>query len=171
VYDELIYILKGRGSARVWNGARDDVSSAVAFEWQEGSLFAPPLNTWHEFFNLSGTEPALLLGVTNAPPIMDLTHNTRFIFNCDFAFTDRFDGRTGFFDESQRSFFEFSQVALIDTNLIPDVRRIALDTHDLMGKGLWGLSYQMDGNVLVGHISDRPFGQYGKAHYHGGGAI
>jgi len=41
MYDELLYVLKGRGSTEVWyDGMRKQ-----AFEWSEGSLFAPPLNT------------------------------------------------------------------------------------------------------------------------------
>src|SRR5215813_8376632 len=39
MYDELLYILKGRGSTEVWyDGMRKQ-----SFEWSEGSLFAPPL--------------------------------------------------------------------------------------------------------------------------------
>jgi quercetin dioxygenase-like cupin family protein len=171
VFDELIYILQGHGTTKVWNGRREDDGAATVFEWQEGTLFAPPMNTWHQMFNTSGTESAKLLAVVNAPPIVDLTHNVDFVFNCDYAFTDRFDGRPGFFEKNDRSFYEYAQVTLLETNLIPDARRVALDSHDQMGKGQWGLSYQMDGNVLVGHISDRPPGHWGKAHYHGGGAI
>jgi quercetin dioxygenase-like cupin family protein len=47
MYDELLYVLKGRGSTEVWyDGMRKQ-----AFEWSEGSLFAPPLNTWHRLYN------------------------------------------------------------------------------------------------------------------------
>ncbi|TMA62934.1 MAG: cupin domain-containing protein [Deltaproteobacteria bacterium] len=46
MYDELLYVLKGRGSTEVWyDGMRKQ-----AFEWSEGSLFAPPLNTWHRHY-------------------------------------------------------------------------------------------------------------------------
>ncbi len=40
VYEELIFILSGRGSTSVWLDAKKKNS----FEWQAGSLFAIPLN-------------------------------------------------------------------------------------------------------------------------------
>src|SRR2546422_11735147 len=39
--DELLYVLKGRGSKGGW----DDGSRKKAFGWAEGRLFAPPVNT------------------------------------------------------------------------------------------------------------------------------
>jgi hypothetical protein len=33
------------------------------------------------------------------------------------------------------------------------------------------MSYQMAGNILVGHIAEWSVGRYRKAHYHGGGAL
>src|SRR4249920_279958 len=62
----VLYVLKGRGSTEVWyDGMRKQ-----AFEWSEGSLFAPPLNTWHRLYN-GARESAFLLAVTTAPIIMD----------------------------------------------------------------------------------------------------
>lgn len=168
LYDELIYILSGHGTTKVWSGDRED--QARVFEWQPGSLFAPPMNTSHQFFNVSGTEPARFLGVTIAPPIMDLFHNVPFIFNCDWVFDDRYDGRPDFFEVGERNFFEPGGVWLFETNFIPDVRSYDLKPGSKMGAG-WGTVYQMDGNVLGGHITEWPVGRYRKAHYHGGGSI
>ena len=63
--DEIVYVLEGRGSTEVW--AEGD-SRKQTFEWQAGSTFSPPLNTWHQLVN-AASSPALLLGVTNAPPV------------------------------------------------------------------------------------------------------
>ena len=66
MYEELIYVISGRGAATVWN----DGGAKRTFEWQEGSLFSPPLNSWHEIFNGNGSEPARFLAVTSAPCMM-----------------------------------------------------------------------------------------------------
>lgn len=172
LYDELMYVLNGRGTAKVWSGARGQDRGPVVFEWQEGSLFAPPLNTWHQLFNAAGSERALLLGVTLAPPLMDLWHNIPFIFNCDHDFVDRFDGRPDFFEVGDRSLHEYSGVMLWETNFIPDVRGATLDAYERIGgPGHRATSYQMGGNVLVGHMAESEVGHYRKAHFHAGGAI
>src|SRR4051794_12102642 len=59
MYDELIYVLSGRGATEVWVGSEHQEmdSSRTLFEWEEGSLFAPPMNCWHRLSNGSGTQP------------------------------------------------------------------------------------------------------------------
>src|SRR4051812_34191304 len=93
MYEEMIYVLRGTGATEFW----DDESSKRTLEWGEGSLFSPPLNTTHRLYNLSG-EPAIVLGVTNAPIILDLYHNPQFVFGDTFKFQDRYDGRGDFFN-------------------------------------------------------------------------
>jgi len=63
LFEELIYIVGGRGATMVWNHAE----SKHTFEWQEGSVFSPPLNSWYQHFNGNGSEPARYLAVTTAP--------------------------------------------------------------------------------------------------------
>jgi len=47
MYEEMIFIVSGRGATTIWNeGERKQT-----FEWQEGSLFSPPLNAWHEIYD------------------------------------------------------------------------------------------------------------------------
>jgi mannose-6-phosphate isomerase-like protein (cupin superfamily) len=62
LYEEMIYVLDGRGSTDVWNEA----GQRTTFEWKAGALFAIPLNAWHQHFNGSGIEPARYVAVTNA---------------------------------------------------------------------------------------------------------
>lgn len=182
MYEELIYVLSGEGTTELWHDGPSDPEShpdagtrdaAHCFEWRAGALFAPPLNMWHRFNNLSGSEPAHLVGVTNAPMILDLYHNTEFVFGCDFDFRDRYDGRPDYFKvgEVQGRDSPWGQTWVWETNLIPDVRGKEMNRLEAKGSGFRGISYEMAGNVLVGHVAEWPAGRYQKCHYHLGGAV
>jgi hypothetical protein len=175
LYDELICILSGRGITAVWgtharptNGAAADPQTI--FEWQTGSLFAPPLNTWYRLSNASGTEPARFLAVTTAPVVMDLFHNVDFVFNSDYVFDDRYDGAPDYFARAEDP-RPVGDGWLWETNFIPNALTAELKPQEAKGAGSTATRYQMSGNVLVGHMAEFPVGRYMKAHYHGGGAI
>src|ERR687898_3667428 len=86
LYEEIYYVVDGRGTTEVW---LDGDSKRHVFEWQNGSLFSIPVNAWHRIVNASSA-PALLLGGTTAPNLMNLINNTDAIFNNPFQFKDRF---------------------------------------------------------------------------------
>lgn len=177
LYDELICILEGRGATEVWSGpAREPDGNKNFFEWQAGSLFAPPLNTWHRLLNGSGSEPVKYLAVTSAPLVLDLFHNIPFVFNSDYPFDDRYDGRPDYFRVGERRFDnnpEHKEMStwVWETNFIPDVRGTPIDTQGSKGAGVLTTAYEMGGNALVGHLAEWPMGRYHKAHHHGGGAV
>src|SRR5581483_6108384 len=93
LYEELMFVVSGSGSAAVWN----DDGQRVQFEWQPGSLFGMPINAHHQLFNGNGQKPARLLGVASAPLSLYLSRNLVLMFTCSFAFDDRFDGRADYF--------------------------------------------------------------------------
>ena len=93
LFEEMIYVLDGRGSTTVSN----DAGSKLSFEWNAGAIFAIPLNTTHQHFNGSGSEPARFVAVTNGPPIINAFGDTDFVFNTEHDFKNRFAGESNYF--------------------------------------------------------------------------
>ena len=64
LFEEMILILSGGpGKTEVWNPG----GPKVTCNWQEGSLFAVPLNASHQHFNLGDTPVFQSLAVTGVP--------------------------------------------------------------------------------------------------------
>jgi len=165
LYEEVIYVLQGHGGTEVWlEGAKK-----ISFEWGPGSLFSPPLNCWHRLLN-GGRDPVLFLGVTNAPHMMDLFHNADFIFNCGYAFKDRFAGEKEYFSPGNKRYQKGWQ-NIWETNFIPDVMTAQLDDKPWKAAGGKTTQFEISGNIIVGHIANWPVGRYHRAHYHGPGAL
>jgi oxalate decarboxylase/phosphoglucose isomerase-like protein (cupin superfamily) len=161
LFEELIYIVSGHGATTVWNHPE----SKHTFEWQEGSVFSPPLNSWYQHFNGNGSEPARYLAVTSAPCMMNLLHSTDFIFNCDYVFTDRFNSQTDYFSSpgtwcARRTW---------QTNFVADVKNLKLLDWKERGGGGSQVRLELSENTLCGHISEFAVGSYKKAHFHGTG--
>jgi len=161
LFEEMILILSGSGKTEVWNPGGPKVTCT----WQEGSLFAVPLNAWHQHFNL-GAEPARYLAVTDAPPVIDLFHNHDFIFNNDFVFSDRFNGQEDYFSGAGQMLDEKTW----DTNFVANVETFNLQDYSVRAKGGRSIKFELASNTMIAHISEYPVGVYKKAHRHAPGA-
>jgi quercetin dioxygenase-like cupin family protein len=169
VYEEIFLVVEGRGSTEVW---RDGSTKKQSFEWQTGSLFSPPLNTWHRLINAAASSPALLLGVTNAPPVFTMYDNEDFIFNTPFHFASRYDERQDYFRpvmELERT--ETSGRARSVSNLLPDILTCELPLDGQRGPGHRHFTWNLANNHFSGFIAQYPSGRYSKAHAHEGGPV
>jgi oxalate decarboxylase/phosphoglucose isomerase-like protein (cupin superfamily) len=161
LFEEMVLILDGRGSTRVWNEA----GKAVEFEWQAGSLFAIPLNAWYQHSNLSGTAPAKLVASTNLPPVLNIYDDVDFVFNTAHDFPRRFDGEQDYFAAKTST-----KGLLLDTNFVPDAVALRLISASERGAGGGHIRFSMAKGSMNSHISEFPVGTYKKGHRHGPGA-
>jgi oxalate decarboxylase/phosphoglucose isomerase-like protein (cupin superfamily) len=161
LFEEMVLILDGRGATHVWNEA----GKHVEFEWQAGSLFAIPLNAWHQHSNLSGTESAKLVSSTNLPPVLNLYDDVDFVFNTPRDFLHRFDGDQDYFAAKTGM-----KGLLLDTNFVPDAFALRLISAKERGAGGGHIRFSMAKGSMNSHISEFPVGTYKKAHRHGPGA-
>ena len=163
LFEQLIYVLKGRGATTVWNEGR----KKQTFEWQEGSLFSPPLNAWHQHFNVQGDDTARYVALTDAPPMINRFRNLDFIFGNDFSFADRFNGEDGYYSGKGR---EVATHRTWESNFIPDIRDFHLRDRSLRGQGATGIRLHLAANTMSAHLEQYPSGTYPRGHRHGPGA-
>ena len=161
LFEEMILVLDGRGSTTVWN----DEGKRITFEWKAGALFAIPLNCWHQHFNGSGTQPARYVGVTNAPPVINLYEDLDFVFDCDHDFKNRFNGEPDYFAAKDEQ-----KGLLLKTNFVADAINLPLISAKERGAGGGHIRFNMAKGSMNSHISQFPIGTYKKGHAHGPGA-
>jgi hypothetical protein len=112
------------------------VANKPIFKWQEGSLFSPPLNAWHQHFNVMGSETARYVALTDAPQMINRFRNLDFICSNDFSFMDRFSGEDGYYSGKGR---EVANYRTWESNFIPDIRDFQLKDRSLRGQGATGI--------------------------------
>ncbi len=161
LFEEMIYVLDGRGSTTVRNGA----DAQVSFEWKAGAIFAIPLNTTHQHFNGSGTVPARFIAVTNGPPTINAFGDTGFVFNTEHDFENRFAGESNYFANGGEQ-----KGLLLDTNFVADAINLPLISAKERGAGGGHIRFSMAKGSMNSHISQFPTATYKKAHAHGPGA-
>jgi oxalate decarboxylase/phosphoglucose isomerase-like protein (cupin superfamily) len=161
LFEEMIYVLDGRGSTSVWN----DAGRKVSFEWKAGAIFAIPLNASHQHFNGSGKEPARFVSVTNGPVLINAFGDTDFVFGTAYDFKNRFAGESDYFANKGEQ-----KGLLLDTNFVADAVNLPLISAKERGAGGGHIRFSMAKGSMNSHISQFPVGTYKKAHAHGPGA-
>ncbi|HLQ26653.1 MAG TPA: hypothetical protein VK138_12355 [Acidiferrobacterales bacterium] len=161
LFEEMIYVLDGRGSTAVWN----DAGKRVTFEWQRGANFAIPINAWHQHFNGSGKEPVRYVAVTNGPVVINLYEDEQFIFNTSYDFKNRFAGEPDYFSNKGEQ-----KGLLLETNFVADAINLPLFSAKERGAGGAQVRFNMAKGSMSSHISQFPVATYKKAHAHGPGA-
>jgi oxalate decarboxylase/phosphoglucose isomerase-like protein (cupin superfamily) len=161
LFEEMIYVLDGRGSTSVWN----DAGKKVSFEWKAGAIFAIPLNAHHQHFNGSGKEPARFVSVTNGPTIINSFGDIDFVFATHYDFKNRFAGESDYFANKGEQ-----KGLLLDTNFVADAINLPLIPAKERGAGGGHIRFSMAKGSMNSHISQFPIGTYKKAHMHGPGA-
>jgi quercetin dioxygenase-like cupin family protein len=172
MYDEFFLVIEGRGTTEVW---RDGKPGRDVFEWQPGSLFMAPINTWHRLVNAS-SRPALLVAANNAPPVMNLYQSRRFVFDNSFDFEERFDGSDDFF--KAKTDVEAEPVrgrAAIRSNFFADIVNCELPLDNQRAPGYRRIQPYFHGFLPTGgtggFVAQYPSGRYSKAHFHQSGAV
>jgi mannose-6-phosphate isomerase-like protein (cupin superfamily) len=162
LYEELVFVLEGHGATEVWQ----EGGAKQTFEWQKGSLFAIPLNTWFQHYNGRGDRPARFIAFTSAPLMMNLFNDNEFIFNCPYLFRDRFDGEADYFSGKGT----LHQGRFWDVNFIANVHDLNLISSEERGVGNRTTVFEIGCSTLVAHVSQFSVGRYKKAHRHAAGA-
>jgi len=163
MFEATIYVVEGRGATTIWQKGSDRKQTV---EWQQGSLFSPPINSYYQHFNLDGQAPARLYAATTCPLMINILRNPNAVFNNDFVFTDRFDPSDDFFAKTGQS----AGLRRWHTNLVPDLRTFKLDDWRERGTGSTNMFFSMSSNATSAHVSEFPVGSYKKAHRHMTGA-
>src|SRR5712692_7833371 len=174
LFEEVVYILNGEGETLIKSNGHTQT-----LRWKAGSVIGPPLNTWRQHVN-TGDQPARFLAITNAPVVIDLFHNSDFVFNNDYIFRDRFNGDPSFFGagpeklrHKQTSTEESEQAGGVytwDSGFVPDARNIGLKASKERGAANSRIELQLADNTMQAHISEFEVGTYKKAHRHGPGS-
>jgi len=162
MFEEEVVVLSGRGASSIWLPG----GKKQTFEWQGGSVFSPPMNSWRQHFNGSSNQAVRLLAVTNAPVMFNLFRSADFVFNCEHAFKDRFSGEEDYFSAKGKALPNM----IWRGNFIPNINNFTLRDYAQRGAGGTGVMFEMANNTIQSHIAQFPVGTYKIAHRHGPGA-
>jgi quercetin dioxygenase-like cupin family protein len=165
MYEEVIYVLAGRGSTTIESAD----GRKHSFEWGPGSLFAIPINAGYRHFNGSGLENARMVSSTTLPAVMNMFHNEAFVFSNQWDFGERMGDDKYFNGEG-----DFTPVKpgqhMWETNFVPDLAALELKAWSERGAGSSNIMLIMADGIMHVHSSEMPVGTYKKAHRHDAGA-
>jgi quercetin dioxygenase-like cupin family protein len=168
MYEKTVLVVYGRGSTEVW---QEGVPKKQTFEWQPYSMFSIPLNTYHRFVNATN-QPAMLLCGTSAPNIMNLIGDANFVFNCSYAFTNRYAGQEDYFKANDDvAPDKVRGLAMRKSNFLPDTAYCELPLDNRRSPGYRRIEPEFQGSDFYLWIGQHETGRYSKAHKHDSSAI
>ncbi|HKX50178.1 MAG TPA: cupin domain-containing protein [Candidatus Binatia bacterium] len=166
MYEKAIFVLEGQGATTIWN----EGGKKHTLEWQKGSLFSTPLNTWHQHFNAQGKTPVRMVSLTDAPVIINRYRNLDYVFNNNFIFGDRYSGGADEWGKGGRYLPEVKRGRVWESNFIADLWGFQPKDYKERGGDNRTTLFEFVDNTMSAHISEFPVGKYKKAHRHGAGA-
>jgi quercetin dioxygenase-like cupin family protein len=155
LFDKVILVLEGRGTTEVWREA----GGRRMFEWQEGALFAIPLNARHRLVNAAAT-PARLLCVTTAPALVNLLGEAA-VFTSTHA-PEHADDIFDAYDDVMPD--PVQDLAVCRTHLMPDVLGCDLPLDNRLSPGWRQLRLEMTQASFPIVIGQHRPGRYGRGH-------
>ena len=168
MYDENLLVLSGEGETHIWREAAPEKKAVI--RWKKGTLFVPPLNTWHQHFN-KGSEPARIVAETTLPLILDIYRSNDFVFNNPFDFPERYNSEPDYFDPENSVNYgpTTDHHSLSVVNLVRNVWTTRLFN---AGQGYKDIDrhFNMSESSIGSHVEQFPVGTYERAHYHNAGA-
>jgi len=155
-YEQLLYVLRGRGHTLVGEGKPQQVN------WAEGGLFTVPINVVHRHVNGDPAQPARLMAVTTFPFMIQVFGSLGMINDLKYDFVERYDGRPSYYDRSDQVHKRWWR-----TNIVKDIRSAEVIPWEERGKGNASVFWDMGGNtILEPHVSQFPVGTYKLGHRH-----
>lgn len=174
--DELIYVISGSGTTKVWTGREDD---GHTFEWSDKSLFMVPPQRYRQFANMRGDRPVRLLHYNYLPLAMSVVPDPDFFLAN--PYTAGPTDLKGVFSEARQitggdgmrwTTGKGKPKAYWYGNLFPDMSAWDdLDSNAYRGAGGRTLRIQFAGSDMSCHMSVFDARTYKKAHRHGPGRV
>jgi hypothetical protein len=168
LYDEVLYVVAGRGGARIETGGR-----VVTFEWGPRSLFGIPLNARWTLFNGSGSEPARLVSVNTMPIVLSVYRDERFVFETEHDFGRLPDGQTADQAVLYRPDPEhrLTAVDLWETLFVPDIFSVQRSNFREHGEGSKNVYFELANSPISAHVAEQTPGRFFRPHRHGPSAF
>ena len=142
MYEEILFVLKGRGATDIWTPKTRSRAFGVAGR----QSFYHSLERLASACQRRRTATRSHFGLQLAPTLINLMHSDDFIFHNDFVFKDRYAGEQDYF----RGEGKVIGKKILETNFIADVRAFEKLEHD-PSRGLW--TQRTTRNGLQQHVA------------------
>jgi quercetin dioxygenase-like cupin family protein len=153
--EEMVYIVSGSGYTTMWlkEGGKKE-----RYDWNEGDMLSPTLNSWHQHFNGSPDSPARYLLVSSVPLMRSMFNDPGFIENNNYAFEERWKKNI-----AQQP--EYTPVGSEGAEIVR--MRVGHHITNLPGrdmrerrKGVLGITIRPDGDMANGNIMEWEVREY-----------